>query len=172
MSDAAEITDCIPGPTIPPDEVLSVTRFIAAPPSLCFAVWTDRSRLTEWWGPHGMKTPVVEMDLRPGGVFRTEMEAPDGQRYRYQAVFLEIAEPERIVFTDALLPGWRPAAQTFIVSMTTFEPEDGGTRYTGRALHWTEEDRKRHEAMGFHDGWGASADRFKALVERVAREGR
>jgi uncharacterized protein YndB with AHSA1/START domain len=38
------------------------------------------------------------------------------------------------------------------------------TRYTARALHWNEEDRQAHEAMGFHDGWGQSLDRLEALV--------
>lgn len=40
------------------------------------------------------------------------------------------------------------------------------TRYTARALHWSEEDRQAHEAMGFHEGRGESLDRLEALVIR------
>ena len=31
-------------------------------------------------------------------------------------------------------------------------------------MHWTAEDKKAHEAMGFHDGWGQSLDRLGTLV--------
>jgi len=40
-----------------------------------------------------MTTPVCEMDLKPGGVFRTVMRA----QYPTKGVFLEVVEPERIV---------------------------------------------------------------------------
>ena len=46
----------------------------------------------------------------------------------------------------------------------TFEDESGKTRYTARALHWTEADRKAHEDMGFHQGWSQCTDQLEALV--------
>ena len=147
---------------------LSLTRLIDASPELCFKAWTEH--LPEWWGPHGMTTPVCEMDLRSGGIMRTVMRAPDGREFSNQGVFLEVTAPSRIVITDAFAPGWKPAGKPFMTAITTFEPEGGKTRYTARALHWSEEDRKTHEAMGFHDGWGQSADRFEAVVARLKAE--
>jgi uncharacterized protein YndB with AHSA1/START domain len=112
-----------------------------------------------------MTTPVCEMDLRPGGIFRTVMRAPDGQEYPTKGVFLEVVEPERIVFTNAYVPGWEPAPDLFFTAIMTFEALPGGkTRYTARALHWTVESRRQHEQMGFHQGWGESLDRLVALV--------
>lgn len=147
---------------------LSLTRIIDAPRELVFKVWTDTETFSDWWGPHGMTTPICEMDLRPGGTFRTLMRMPDGTEYPNLGVFLEVVEPERIVCTDAFEPGWKPSSQAFMGAVTTFEDiGDGKTRYTAKALHWSEEDRKKHEEMGFHDGWGQSADRFVALVARV-----
>lgn len=122
-------------------------------------------------GPHGMTTPVCEMDLRAGGVMRTVMRAPDGSEYPHQGVFLEVTAPRRIVMTDAFGAGWRPAGKPFMVGVSTFEPEGNGTRYTAGAMHWNEEDIKAHEAMGFHDGWGQSADRFEAVIARLKAEG-
>ena len=46
----------------------------------------------------------------------------------------------------------------------TPEEVDGKTLYTARAMHWTEEDRQAHEAMGFNEGWGQSLDRLVTLV--------
>ena len=145
---------------------LSLTRLIDAPPDLVFRAWTEH--LPEWWGPHGMTTPVWEMDLRSGGVFRTVMRAPDGTEYPTQGVFLEVAAPRRIVFTDAFVDAWTPSGKAFMAAVATFEPEGTGTRYTARALHWTPEDRETHERMGFHAGWGESADRLEAVVARLA----
>ncbi len=78
---------------------LSLTRLIDAPRERVFGAWT--TRLPEWWGPHGMTTPTCEMDLRPGGAFRTVMRAPDGTEYPARGLFLEVVENERIVFTGA-----------------------------------------------------------------------
>lgn len=144
---------------------LTLTRVIEAPREALFAAWTQR--LPEWWGPHGMTTPFWEMDLRPGGVFRTVMRGPDGTEYPTRGVFLEVAQNERIVFTDAFTPGWVPSPKIFFVAVTTFEPMPGGrTRYTARALHWTAEACATHERMGFYQGWGESLDRLTALVMR------
>lgn len=41
---------------------------------------------------------------------------------------------------------------------------DGRTHYVSTARHWTAEDRDAHEKMGFHEGWGKTADQLMALV--------
>ena len=146
---------------------LVLTRIIDAPRELVFAAWVGH--LPEWWGPHGMTTPVCEMDLRTGGAFRTVMRAPDGAEYPTRGIFLEVVPNERIVFTDAFDPGWRPHPDAFFTGITTFEALPGGrTRYTARALHWTEANREKHERMGFQQGWGESLDRLVACVSRLA----
>ena len=142
---------------------LVLTRLIPAPRERVFRAWT--TQLAQWWGPHGMTTPFVEMDLRPGGVFRTVMRAPDGTEYPTQGVFLEVIENEKIVFTDAFDAGWVPSTDIFFTAITTFEARPGGqTNYTARALHWTVANRAKHERMGFHQGWGESIDRLVLLV--------
>ena len=145
------------------DRELVLTRVIDAPRERLFKAWT--TQLDQWWGPHGMTTRVLAMDLRPGGLFRTIMRAPDGAEYPTKGVFLEVAWNERIVFTDAYDVGWEPSTDIFFTAITTFEALAGGrTKYTARALHWTVENRERHEKMGFHQGWGESIDRLAALV--------
>ena len=146
---------------------LVLTRIIEAPRERVFAAWT--CHLPEWWGPYGMTTPVCQMELRPGGAFRTVMRAPDGTEYSTRGIFLEVVPNERIVFTDAFEPGWIPHPDAFFTAITTFEALPGSrTRYTARALHWTTENREKHERMGFHQGWGESLDRLASYVTRVA----
>ncbi|MGB7157309.1 MAG: SRPBCC domain-containing protein [Tepidisphaeraceae bacterium] len=151
------------------DRELVITRTIDAPPERVFNAWTQR--LKEWWGPHGMTTPVCEMDLKAGGALRTVMRDPEGNEYPTRGVFLEVTEPQRIVFTDAFDPGWEPHPDAFFTAVTTFDPLPGGkTKYTARALHWTSENRKKHEEMGFYHGWGESIDRLVALATYDGKE--
>jgi uncharacterized protein YndB with AHSA1/START domain len=149
------------------DRELVITRLIDAPRERIFAAWTGPKQLAQWRGPHGMTTPVCEMELRPGGIFRTAMRDQEATEYPYAGVFLELVAPERIVFTDAFGAGWQPSAQAFMTAIVTLEAEDGRTRYTARALHWSAADREKHEAMGFHQGWGESLDRLEQLVTRA-----
>ena len=53
--------------------------------------------VTECTLAHRMTTPVCEMDLKPGGVFRTVMRAQVGAEYPTKGVFLDVVKPERIV---------------------------------------------------------------------------
>lgn len=59
---------------------LEIVRVFDAPRELVWQAWTDPDQITLWWGPTGMHTPreTVEMDVRPGGVFRLTMVMDDG----------------------------------------------------------------------------------------------
>ncbi|MEO7413643.1 MAG: SRPBCC family protein [Opitutaceae bacterium] len=159
LSSVAAAIAVYPGTAIDERELI-ISRIIDAPREQVFQAWTDPTQLARWWGPHGMTTPFCEMDLRPGGAFRTLMRAPDGSEYPTKGVFLEITPPERIVFSDAFEPGFQPAVDPFITAIVTFEDFDGRTKCTARALHKSVSDREKHQQMGFHQGWSESLDRL------------
>ncbi len=75
---------------------LSLTRLIDAPRTKVFRAWTEPALLSQWWGPHGMTTPLCEMQLWAGGLFRTVMSAPDGTEYPSQGVFLGSLPPSAL----------------------------------------------------------------------------
>lgn len=158
---ATDDTCAVPPPSAEPHE-LSVTRSIAASPETVYRVWTERT--SEWFAPRPYTTPGVEFDLRPGGICRTDMRAPDGTDMPMQGVFLEVVPNRKIVTTDAFRVGWVPQGP-FMTMVATFEPEGSGTRYTARARHWSAESRAKHAAMGFAEGWGICADQLAALAE-------
>ena len=63
----------------PADRVLSITRTFDAPRELVFKVWTQPEHLVRWWGPKGFTTPSCQMDVRPGGAYRTRDPLARGQ---------------------------------------------------------------------------------------------
>lgn len=149
------------------DLALSVSRFIEAPRAVVYEAWTVH--LAEWWAPHPYTVLETEVDFRPGGIFRTVLldGRGDPRPCERPGIVLEAVPNERIVFTDALLPGWRPVTNPFFVGLFTFTDEGSGTRYTASALHWRPEDNAAHRKMGFHIGWGMAADQLAAVATRL-----
>ena len=98
---------------------LTTSRIIKAPRALVWSAWADPVSFAQWWIPAPIKCKVVAMDLRPGGSFVTEMSENGGPFMPHlTACFLNIAEAERIVFTNALVDGWRPAAAFYPTPLT------------------------------------------------------
>ena len=82
---------------------LVFTRVFEAPRGLVFECMTQPEHLAHFWGPAGTSAPVehITVDARPGGAFETVMvNDADGSRYPTRAVFDEVVEPERLVWTE------------------------------------------------------------------------
>lgn len=153
-------------PTVTNGWALSVTRHIAAPPQKVWHAMTERQM--EWWCPLPWRAEVVEQDWRAGGITSVVMRGPEGEVHPHSGIFLEVVPGVRWVSTDAVARAddgsWMPA-EPFMIGCWEIAAEDGGTRYTATARHWTEDAARRHAEMGFTDGWGACADQLKALCE-------
>jgi uncharacterized protein YndB with AHSA1/START domain len=79
--------------------------------------------------------------------------------------FLAIDELERIVFTNALVGGWRPAEQPFMTAIITLRDHPLGVDYAAHVMHKDNADRNMHDELGFYDGWGTVIEQLAARVE-------
>ncbi len=149
------------------DRELVLTRLINAPREKVYRAWTDPELLKQWFAPKPYTTPVVEVDVRPGGSAYFVMRGPDGKDLPNHGVYLEVVPNQKLVSTDAYVKAWEPSEKPFMTLILTFEDEGGKTRYTARVRHWTVSDREAHEKMGFHEGWGLCADQLEALVATI-----
>jgi uncharacterized protein YndB with AHSA1/START domain len=149
------------------DRELVLTRLINAPREKVYRAWSEPELLKQWFAPKPYTTPIVEIDVRPGGSAYFVMRGPDGKDLPNHGVYLEVVPNERLVSTDAYVKAWEPSEKPFMTLILTFEDEGGKTRYTARVRHWTVADREAHEKMGFHEGWGLCADQLEALVEKL-----
>lgn len=151
---------------------LTISRIIKAPRSLVWSAWADPASFALWWLPAPAKCRIVEMEMRPGGGFVTQMSEEGGPFVPHlSACFLEVLEGSRIVFSNTLTGGWRPAEQGFMTAIITFADHPEGTQYVASALHKNRADRDRHAELGFHDGWGTVAAQLASLVEARASKG-
>ena len=153
-------------PELNPALDLAVARIIRAPRTSVWNAWTDPASFEQWWVPAPQTCRVHEMDLWAGGGFRTEVSA-DGSKFgpHITGSFLAVDELERIVYTDALVAGWRPAESAFVTAVITMADHPSGTEYVAVAKHRNSIDRAQHEELGFHDGWGAVAQQLAEFVE-------
>ena len=154
-------------PSWQPDPQLDLVlqREIDVPHELVWAAWTQPEHLAQWFAPSPWTITECEVDLRPGGMLRFVMRSPEGQEYPNVGCYLEVVPNERLVWTDALLPGYRPSEEPFFTALLTLEPRGTGTLYTAVAMHRDEDNRKKHEEMGFHEGWGQVLDQLVAYIK-------
>lgn len=138
---------------------LVLTRTFQAPMDLVWAAWTQREHLLHWLCPKDFNVLFAELDLRPGGAWRSGMQSPDGTEYIAGGVYHEVQPHERLVFTHT----WEqndlePSVQTRVT--VTLTEKDGHTEMTfqqeGLA---TIESRDSHKA-----GWSEAFDNLHRHV--------
>lgn len=146
---------------------LGLSCVIPATPEKVFRAWTDPELVKVWYVPAPWSVASATLDVRPGGRSLIVMRSPDGQEFPAQGVYLEVVQGKRLVFTDAFVSGWEVSEKPFMTVTLTFEPCEGGTRYTARVQHWSEQSRAEHEEMGFHEGWSQCALQLAELVKTL-----
>ena len=153
-------------PEINPELDLVLERTIDVRPELVWKAWTEPEHVKKWFTPKPWETIDCEIDLRPGGAFGTTMRSPEGDVMAGEpGCYLEVVENRKLVWTDALGPGYRPRGEGFMTAAILLEPEGSGTRYTAIAMHTNAEGKKQHEDMGFLDGWGTALDQLVELIK-------
>ena len=159
-----------------PELDLIFERIIDVPRELVWEAWTTPEKLLPWFCPLPWKTVECEIDLRPGGRFYTVMQSPEGQIFPNSGCYLEVIPNEKLTWTSALEPGFRPVnppkpspehecAEFLMTATIMLESHANGTKYTALVQHANEEARIQHEKMGFKEGWGTCLDQLVAIIK-------
>jgi uncharacterized protein YndB with AHSA1/START domain len=81
---------------------ITIVRVFDAPRERVWKEWTEPEPFADWFGGGEAEVPLssVTMDVRPGGSWRATMFADPGRReINWKGEYLEVVEPERLVFT-------------------------------------------------------------------------
>ncbi len=163
-------------PSVDPKLDLVLEKFVDVPVEKVWKAWTQPDILVKWFTPDPWKTTSCKMELRAGGIFHTIMQSPEGDSFPNTGCFLEVIENRKLVWTSALLPGYRPVqkvesgADMLFTATLLFEPHQQGTKYTAIVAHENEADCQRHNEMGFHIGWGKALEQLVATVRNENRK--
>ncbi len=153
---------------------LVLERTLDAPVDLVWEAYTNPEHIKQWFAPKPYKIIEVELDLKPGGIFRFRMIGPDGfdTGHGVPGCVLEVVEGKKLAWTSALGPGYRPNEMgegcesfPFTAVVTFADAGNGKTQYKAVALHKDAADRETHEKMGFHEGWGTVAGQLEEFAK-------
>ena len=149
-----------------------VTRSFAAPRDLVWRAHTEVERLKQWWGPKGFDMLAAKLDLKPGGVFHYGMRAPNGTEMWGKFIFREVTPQTRLAyvvsFSDATGGStrnpWKPGWPLEVLTIVTFEEQDGKTllTITGHPINCTDDERKLYEEnfSGMQMGFKGTLDQL------------
>jgi len=81
-------------------EAIEITWTFEAPRDEVWREWTEPERFADWYGGPAGQVPLdtVSMDVRPGGKWSLVMYTQRGEIH-WDGEYLEVDEPERLVFT-------------------------------------------------------------------------
>jgi len=147
--------------TRPDGPGFELTRVFEAPRDLVWKEWTEPEAFADWFGGPASEVPVDTVSWRaePDSGWRATMFAGPGRReIRWRGTFLEVSEPERLVFTITDSP---ENDQVDIVTVTLRDLGDERTEMRVEQRGWMEPDEYERAKQG----WGSFFDR---MAERLA----
>ena len=156
---------------------LVLERILDAPVERVWEAYTKPEHMKRWFAPKPYEITEMELELRPGGIFRMRMVGPDGfdTGHGVPGCVLEVVDRQKLVWTSALGPGYRPndmgvgcEAFPFTAVITFADAGDGKTAYKAVALHKDQADRDTHANMGFQDGWGTVARQLEEFAKSLS----
>jgi uncharacterized protein YndB with AHSA1/START domain len=158
------------------DRTLYLERTFDAPRHLVFKMFKDPEHLKRWWGPRGWELPVCKVDFRPGGVWHYCMKCVDQNQGKFfgmeswgKAVYLEIIEPEKIVYNDYFSDASGNENKDMPSTKVTMELIDlgGKTKLVSRGEYATPEALKTVMEMGMLQGITETWDRLEEQLKRA-----
>ncbi len=139
---------------------LFLTRVVGAARPRVFHAWTDPALLARWMlGPEGWRMAACEVDLRVGGAWRFEWRQSGGAAMERRGVYLEVAPPGRLAYTES---GGGECPET--VDKLVLSDEGGKTSVTLRILYSTPQARDAALAAGMTKGIALNFERLDALL--------
>jgi uncharacterized protein YndB with AHSA1/START domain len=135
---------------------ISITRVFDAPREQVWREWTQPEPFADWFGGLDGEIPLssVSMDVRPGGAWQlTMLVGPRRHEILWTGEYLEVVEPERLVFS---ITDQTPADENDIVTVVLIDLGDGRTEM--RFEQWGHMPPEQYERA--KRGWGTFFDRM------------
>jgi uncharacterized protein YndB with AHSA1/START domain len=105
---------------------LRLVRHYEVAPQKVWRAWTDPQTLKRWFGPDDDgEVLLAEVDLRVGGRYRLQFQAPGGELHDVGGEYREVAPHQRLVFTWA----WKSTPERESLVTLQFRPLEGGTEF-------------------------------------------
>jgi serine/threonine protein kinase len=140
-----------------PVSTIHIEKHIPGPPEEVFAMWTDPTRVSDWYAPSDDFGPTIgEIDPQVGGAYRIGMLLPGQAEARFvSGQYARVERPLTLSFTWA----WEPHNPNTRETQVTleFRPRGGGTDLSLTHERFrVESDRNSHA-----EGWQGCLQRLQ-----------
>jgi uncharacterized protein YndB with AHSA1/START domain len=142
---------------------LTMTRRIAARPSIVFDALTTPEGIAHWWGPDAGPVLLAETDPRVGGRFRVRFRRLDGSEHESSGEYLEVQRPARLAMSWRWLGGAEDPGESRVEITLRATAEGTELTLTHSRLH-DEETRRGHE-----QGWIGALDKLERHLRATQR---
>ena len=149
------------------DPVVIIERTLDAPRELVWEAFTNPEHITHWFGGTGFTSPACTMDVRPGGLWRHVLRAPNGFEFTIESIFLEVVRPELLSWKNAK-EAQGPGAPPAVTQTVTLREIGVQTLWRLEARYRSMDDRALSVQMGFATMISQGVER---LVEFLKRKG-
>jgi uncharacterized protein YndB with AHSA1/START domain len=149
--------------TLPADNQILITREFNAPKHLVWKAYTTPELVKRWWAGDKGTVTDVQIDLRPGGRWRYEMQAAGGFEVNFHGEYREVQAPDRLVNTE-VFEGIPDADDHAALVTFTLTEKDGRTFMEMLSEYQDRTDRDAVIDSGMESGMQESMD----YLERVA----
>jgi uncharacterized protein YndB with AHSA1/START domain len=133
-----------------------------------FDAWTNPDVLRRWWVvQETWRTPVADVDLRPGGRYRLSMEDPaSGVVRTVGGEYLEVLRPERLVYT------WQWEAQSDMEAQPDAEAQPCEEGQPDAEAQAHEEGQPDAEAQAHEEGQSGEIAHVSTVTVRFIGDGK
>ncbi len=137
--------------------LLALDHRFAARPAFVFGLWSHPSLVSAWWGPEGHHLATCEIDFRPGGNWRFNLER-DGVPHWAHGTYHQIVPEEYLMFSYRF-----PEHGVQSIVSLRFTPEGDGTRLAFLQTGFPNEE----ESRGHRAGWSSTLSILADLVLKL-----
>jgi uncharacterized protein YndB with AHSA1/START domain len=146
--------------TVTGERDVVLERLFDAPPKLVWEAMTRPELVVRWYGPHGYRLVVCEIDLRVGGAWRYVMRGPDGTDMGLGGVYRELVPGEKLISTE----GYDAFPGSDAIATVVLTPRASKTLFTNTIVYPSREIRDMVVASGMGDGAAETLDRLNELL--------
>lgn len=147
---------------------LEFSRVFRAPRELIWTAYTTSEHVARWWGPRGCIADPCTVDFRVGGTWHYCLRFGEGEESWGRAVYQEIVQHERIVYSenrsDAAANAYPPA----IVISLNFTDVAEGTLLSAHGAFESADALQSTLEMGLLEGTDSTLDRLEEYAAGMA----
>lgn len=144
-----------------------IEREFDAPRELVFRAFNEPDLLVQWIGPDSLKMEIEKFDNKTGGAYRFLHYDEKGNKYAFNGVIHEVAEPERIIRTFEFEGIPEPGHVSLETAMFEVLP-NGRTKLKIQSIFKSVADRDGMISSGMEGGMNEGFVKLDKLLTKIS----